>query len=446
MSKISVIMPSFNVAAYIGQCLKSVQEQTLCDLEIIVVDAGSTDGTLEIVQSCAKEDARIKILQSERRSYGYQMNLGLMQAHGDYIGIVETDDIIAEDAYMRLYQRASEDDCDYVKGAAVAFYALGNGRMAEYEVARNQAGEERINMQICPAKMPELLMKDIFIWNGIYRRDFLQDMRFHETSGAAFQDQGFLLQTISAAQKAAYISEIVYYYRQDNGTASTRNKNGFKYLVQEYGLNAAMVNAKSMKWRMMFYYRLFRQCIGRFREMTYGGEYWSEAQKDIEVICQWLGEAVKKGCIDDRQLEIQDQEDLQMLLNGPVKLFDKYNDMYQSKKREWETFIHDFSGKDIVIFGCGNWGRFLHMVLLKRNHENIVALCDNDSKLWWAEMSGTTILPLQIIRKHYPEAHFVIANKAHYAQIQRQLLKEGVSGDRISRYTMGCDIELLRMN
>ena len=102
MPKVSVIMPSLNVVQYIQECMESVVRQTLSDIEIICVDAGSTDGTLEILQEFAKKDQRISIIVSDKKSYGYQMNLGLKAAKGEYIGIVETDDFIEPNMYEDL--------------------------------------------------------------------------------------------------------------------------------------------------------------------------------------------------------------------------------------------------------------------------------------------------------------------------------------------------------
>ena len=118
--KISVIMPSLNVSKYIKQCLQSVLDQTLEDIEIICVDGGSTDGTLDIIQQYVKKDNRVKLIHSDIKSYGYQMNLGIKEACGDYIGIVETDDYIQSDMYERLYDVVvgnPEEEIDFVKAS-----------------------------------------------------------------------------------------------------------------------------------------------------------------------------------------------------------------------------------------------------------------------------------------------------------------------------------------
>ena len=122
MPKVSVIMPCLNMEKYIRQCLNSVVCQTLKEIEIIIVDAGSKDGTLEILREYAREDARIQVLHSDKKSYGYQMNRGIAMASGEYIGIVETDDFIEPDMMAVLYGKAVETGADYVK-------ARGRGSM-----------------------------------------------------------------------------------------------------------------------------------------------------------------------------------------------------------------------------------------------------------------------------------------------------------------------------
>ena len=128
MAKVSVIMPSLNVAAYIDEAVESVLRQTLEDIEVICVDAGSTDGTWEKLEGYASSDGRLKLIRSDKKSYGYQMNLGISEAAGDYIGIVETDDYIELDMYERLYDAAIETNADIVKSDFDMFITGDNGQ------------------------------------------------------------------------------------------------------------------------------------------------------------------------------------------------------------------------------------------------------------------------------------------------------------------------------
>ena len=113
--KISVIMPSLNVGDYMEQCLSSVLSQSLKDIEVICVDAGSTDQTLDIIKKHQVNDKRIKIIHSDKKSYGHQVNLGLKEAKGIYISIVETDDYIDENMLEDLYESSQDNTIDIVK-------------------------------------------------------------------------------------------------------------------------------------------------------------------------------------------------------------------------------------------------------------------------------------------------------------------------------------------
>ena len=230
MPLITVIMPSLNVKNYIRNCMDSVLGQTLQDIEIIAVDAGSTDGTLEILEEYAVRDERLSVICSNRKSYGYQVNLGLENAKGDYIGIVETDDLIRSDMYEILYNTAIQNNLEYIKGGFSQFVELENGLRWHQPGGTCIFNRELIGKILSPKSMPELATQDYYLWAGIYNRSFIKDIRLSETPGASFQDIGFIYQVLSTADRAMYISEELYYYRQTEGNSSF-HRNGFQYLV-----------------------------------------------------------------------------------------------------------------------------------------------------------------------------------------------------------------------
>ena len=122
MPEISVIMPSYNVKAFIRESVCSVLDQTMRDIEVLCIDAGSGDGTWEILQELSKKDRRICLYQSDIKSYGYQINMGIRLAKGDYIAVVETDDYIDPGMYEKLFGTAKKYDCDYVKSDYIAYW------------------------------------------------------------------------------------------------------------------------------------------------------------------------------------------------------------------------------------------------------------------------------------------------------------------------------------
>ena len=113
--KISVVVPIFNVEDYIGDCLDSILDQSLKEFEVICVNDGSTDSSLEILKEYAAKDNRIKIINKDNAGYGHTMNIGMDMASGEYFVIVESDDFILPKMFETLYDAAKENDLDFVK-------------------------------------------------------------------------------------------------------------------------------------------------------------------------------------------------------------------------------------------------------------------------------------------------------------------------------------------
>lgn len=215
---VSILMPSLNVGKYMRQCLESVMNQTFKNLEIICVDAGSTDGTLEIIEECAKKDSRIKVINSDIKSYGYQMNLGLAAASGDYIGIVETDDFCEPDMFASLYSAAVVSGVDVVKGNYFRYSEEG-------ETFFENFGGIPYGTVISPKEYQDLIHAVPSIWTGLYKRKFLQenDLLFNETPGASYQDTGFIVKVWTCAQTAYIVKKPFYHYRTDNENSSVKS-------------------------------------------------------------------------------------------------------------------------------------------------------------------------------------------------------------------------------
>ena len=113
--KVSIVIPVCNVEQYLTECLNSAVNQTLGDIEIICVNDGSKDSSLEILLDYARRDSRVKVIDKDNAGYGHTMNLGMDMASGEYIGIIESDDYVDLHMYEDLYQIAQENRLDWVK-------------------------------------------------------------------------------------------------------------------------------------------------------------------------------------------------------------------------------------------------------------------------------------------------------------------------------------------
>ncbi len=231
MPKVSVIIPVYNVEKYLRQCLDSVINQTLKDIEIICVDDGSTDNCPNILDEYAAKDARIKIIHKKNEGYGKAMNVGISHASGEYIGIVEPDDYIEPDMYSALYNIAIETNVDFVKSD---FYQF-NENLIHNKMKLDWSSNNHYNRIINIQKEKSIFNLMMNTWTGIYKTEFLRNnnIRYNETPGARYQDQGFWFQTLAFANYAYFIDKPFYHYRFFAGN-STNNPNGFSWIQKEY--------------------------------------------------------------------------------------------------------------------------------------------------------------------------------------------------------------------
>lgn len=445
MPKVTVIMPSLNVVKYIASCIESVLAQTLRDIEILVIDAGSDDGTIELLQKYAALDTRIQIIHSDQRSYGYQINLGIARAQGEYIGIVETDDMIEPAMYSTLYHTAVETDADYVKGRAALFMELATGTEWRQPIG-SPVNADMTGRVVCPRIMPELLISDIYLWTGIYKSKFVKQINLNETLGAAFQDQGFLFQTISSADRAVYLDGIFYLYRQDNSGSSIYNQKAFHYLVEEYAYIEKFLADKTGEWKSVYYQRMLNQCLGRFRTMAVSGGFWKEAVTDMEILRERLGQAVKNGMISPLTIDDGKWNILQVYLRKSEDVYFYYKEEYKKKIYIISQFLEIGAHCQMIVFGCGRIGKYFHALLDREKRGVIIAFCDNDRKLWNSDVQGKVVLsPEDAIRK-YPDEMYVIANLRNTESIKQQLKALGIEEKHICLFQEMPDILLLNRN
>ena len=234
MPKVSIILPSLNVRVYINECVDSVINQTLKDIEIICVDAGSTDGTLEELHRYAAMDSRLKVIISENKSYGHQMNLGIKAATGKYIGIVETDDYVSINMYKRLYDVAEENNVQIIKADFSRFVDDEEERVFTPDKIINE--NTRYNSVLNPQNDPKLLLTGFYTWAGLYLRSFLEEnnLLHHESPGASYQDNGFYFQTFCCADRIIFVEDDFYKLRRDNPNSSTHSKEKVYAMCNEY--------------------------------------------------------------------------------------------------------------------------------------------------------------------------------------------------------------------
>ena len=235
MAKVSVIIPTYNVEQYLRECLDSILQQTLQEIEIICVNDGSTDSSLEIINEYAEKDSRIVVITGPNGGYGKAMNKGLDAATGDYVGIVEPDDYIGLTMYEDLYEIAANHDLDFVKADFYRFSTDEDGILnKEYNALSKK--KEYYNRVLKPLEEKECFRFIMNTWSGIYKREFLEryHIRHNETPGASFQDNGFWFQTFLLADRAMFVNRPYYMNRRDNPNSSVKSKEKVYCVNEEY--------------------------------------------------------------------------------------------------------------------------------------------------------------------------------------------------------------------
>lgn len=215
MAKISVIVAIYGVEKFLKEAVDSILNQTLTDLEIILVDDGSKDNCPQIIDEYAKKDNRIIAIHKANGGYGQSMNIGLEKATGEYIAILEPDDYIAPKMYEDLYSIAKKFDSDIVKSC---FY--DNFQTKELTRIQKREFKDYIpeDKSFTIKEYPYFLYHHPSIWSCIYKREFLNknNIRFVEALGSGWTDNPFQVQTMCLAKRINYTSTPYYYWRKLN--------------------------------------------------------------------------------------------------------------------------------------------------------------------------------------------------------------------------------------
>lgn len=316
MPKVSLIVPTYNVEQYLVECMESITNQTLEDIEVICINDGSTDGSLSILQSYADKDKRIIIVDKENGGYGIGMNIGLEIATGEYIGIVEPDDFVPVNMFGNLYDIAKGNNLDFVKADFYRFERATNGDMflTYHHLSKK---EEDYNVVFNPSETPEAIRWIMNTWSGIYKREFLNkwNIRHNETPGASFQDNGFWFQTFVFATRAMIIDKLYYMNRRDNPNSSVKNMQKVFCVNVEYDHIKDVLIEHPETWnRFKSYYTLkrFHNCLTTLRRIDNSCklDYVNRFSKEMKRAYQ-LDE------IDEELFTAAERDNIKLLINQP---------------------------------------------------------------------------------------------------------------------------------
>lgn len=228
---VTVIIPVYNVERYLPRCLDSALAQTLTNIEIICINDGSTDSSPQIIEGYMARDSRVKVINKENSGYGASMNMGLTEATGEYVGILESDDFFEPDALERLFNAAKRADADVAKADFYLYWSTPQEKDELFGWV-----DEDFPSVVSPFDCPEVFYRKPSIWSAIYKREFLarSGIRFLETPGASYQDASFNFKVWACADEVAIVNAPILHYRQDNESSSVNSPGKAFCVCDEY--------------------------------------------------------------------------------------------------------------------------------------------------------------------------------------------------------------------
>lgn len=225
MSKVSVIIPVYNMERYVGECLDSVLRQSLSDIEVIIINDGSTDSSLQIIKEYSKNDSRITVIDKKNAGVGAARNDGIKAATGEYLAFIDPDDMYAnKDVLLHCYEAAEREGVSVAGGRTVY---LNEDGTTEEETEKSVGG---IKISAKGLTQYKDYQYDYGYVCYIYKRSLIVDNQIFFPLYSRFQDPPFFVKAMIAAEKFYAMDEPVYLYRQLPGASKLTPKKTLDFL------------------------------------------------------------------------------------------------------------------------------------------------------------------------------------------------------------------------
>ena len=351
MTKISIVVPVYNVEKYLKECIDSIINQTLEDIEIICVNDGSTDSSLEILNDYAKKDQRIIVINKSNSGYGHTMNMGLNAATGEYVGIIESDDFADKNMFEDLYNLAKEYDADIVKGDWYNYWSKNKFARKNNRISSAKA------LKLTNSKQDKSLLRiNPSVWSAIYKKEFLNkyNIRFLETPGASYQDLAFSFKVFALAERVILTDKAYLYYRQDNMNSSVKSKTKVYCVCDEYEeIDKFLEQYPDLKFEFKV-----QEEINRYNGYVSSVLRIDDSVKPefVKVFSEHFKKEYNTGLLGNEFFKKINKKEFLTLINNP----EKYIKVLKSieKRRKFNQFrknilsIHFRNGKlNLTIFG-----------------------------------------------------------------------------------------------
>lgn len=213
--KVSIIIPVFNSEDFLTDCLMSVKNQTLSDIEIICIDDGSTDNSLEILKDFSKEDNRFKVFHQENSGAGFSRNAGLEKSRGEFVLFLDSDDWIENDACEKLYDQSINLNSDIVLFDAVR-HLPDNQSMDLIHFLDDDSKKDFSSLSFDYDLVKDKVLNAYFgvIWSKFYKKSFILENDISFPHHKLYNDVEFHVKSMLLAKRISYFPKIFYHYKR----------------------------------------------------------------------------------------------------------------------------------------------------------------------------------------------------------------------------------------
>lgn len=361
---VSILIPVYNTEKFLDDCLRSVQLQTLNDIEIICINDGSTDASRTILEKYTANDKRFIIVHKENTGYGNTMNVGLRKARGKYVGIVESDDFIEENMFEKLYEVAERENADIVKSN---FWIFDEDKKTT--IFNENLSGCLYERPFIPEKETKVFFSAPAIWSCLYRKSFLDeyDICFHETPGASYQDTSFAFKSLALSRRMYLLKEAFLYYRVNHPYSSTSSIHDPSKIfcvfdeflaIRRFLMEQKNENLVTVYERMKFirYIGIYNQLDAHFQYAFY-----------LRMLDEFKQEQVT-GWLREREWPEMEWENLKAFLDEPFQWFKKTVKVYRDERiylfqklnrKVYHDGLLQYLQKQtgVIVYGAGQIGK-----------------------------------------------------------------------------------------
>ncbi len=277
MPKLSIILPVYNVEAFLPECLDSLLGQSYEDLEILAVDDGSTDHSLEILREYEKKaEGKIKVFTKENGGLSDARNFGIEKAEGEYLSFVDSDDFVHPDFARLMVEKAEDEGLDLV--LCDFFFYYSEEKILPASSAKNFSEDIK----------KETLLSAPMAWLRLYRKKLFTSLRFQK--GIYYEDLLFSSLVLPEVEKIGFVKEPLYYYRQREGSIMKTHTFRPAFLdiftvletITAYFRKKGIFSLYERELEFIYIEHLFRSAALRFAPLPQGKELFGKIKSAVE--------------------------------------------------------------------------------------------------------------------------------------------------------------------